>query len=420
MSNPQVQYRSIQPIWLGAAAMLVLCLPAVGQTQTLTYSASAYGSQASVAGTVILGKTAVVNVAPCTTKVGAQQSNNTASVSSPPLLTTGVTTTNAATTANSATASSEVNSVNALSGLVTADDVKAVSTTFQTGGNLQTTSAGSQFVNLVVAGIPITSTPAPNTAINLPGIGRVVLNEQKTAMGPATASLTVNMIHISVTVTNILGIAPGTQIVIANAQSALNVAPGPAALDGFAFGTQVLGSLVTSGRTALVQMPCLGTNGVTNMNSVTAVNVAGVLTTGTVTDTAEGDINASLTHGTTTSTVQAANLLSSLVSADVITAVANASTTDGSSFNFDGNGSTFLHLAVAGHPEITDNVAENTKISLGGLGTLFLRRVIRTTNSIEVRMIELSITQTNVFGLPIGTDIRIGDAEVSLHSVTHP
>ena len=46
-------------------------------------------------------------------------------------------------------------------------------------------------VNLVVAGVPITVLPAPNTSISLPGFGHVVLNEQITKMKSRSASFTV-------------------------------------------------------------------------------------------------------------------------------------------------------------------------------------------------------------------------------------
>jgi len=46
---------------------------------------------------------------------------------------------------------------------------------------------------------------------------------------------------------------------------------------------------------------------------------------------------------------------------------------------------------------------------------LWLRREIITSNSIEIRMIELIISVQNSLGIPVGTDIRIGVAEASAH-----
>ncbi|MGI8613852.1 MAG: choice-of-anchor P family protein, partial [Nocardioidaceae bacterium] len=72
-------------------------------------------------------------------------------------------------------------------------------------------------------------------------------------------------------------------------------------------------------------------------------------------------------------------------------------------------------LNVNGHPAIGANVAANTQVKINGLGTLYLHRVIHRSNSIEIRMIELVVTQTNPRGLPIGSDIKVSVAEASAH-----
>jgi hypothetical protein len=73
-------------------------------------------------------------------------------------------------------------------------------------------------------------------------------------------------------------------------------------------------------------------------------------------------------------------------------------------------------LKVSGHPGIHDNVPPNTKVKISGLGTLWLHRVIQTDNYIEVRMVELIVTQANKYGIAVGTEVRIADAHVSLHT----
>ena len=120
--------------------------------------------------------------------------------------------------------------------------------------------------------------------------------------------------------------------------------------------------------------------------------------------------------GETTSTVHGSNLASKLLTAKVIKADANASTTDGITFTFSDTGSKFVGVKVSGHPEINDNVPPNTKVKISGLGTLWLHRVIEGNNYIEVRMVELIVTQANTFGIAVGTDVRIADAHVSLHT----
>ena len=52
-------------------------------------------------------------------------------------------------------------------------------------------------------------------------------------------------------------------------------------------------------------------------------------------------------------------------------------------------------------------------ISIPGLGTLWLRREIRTATAIEIRMVELAVDHTNSLGIPAGTDIRVAVANAA-------
>jgi hypothetical protein len=46
--------------------------------------------------------------------------------------------------------------------------------------------------------------------------------------------------------------------------------------------------------------------------------------------------------------------------------------------------------------------------------------VITTSDSIEIRMLEIQITEANVLGLPIGADIRVCDSSIALLSANNP
>lgn len=74
-----------------------------------------------------------------------------------------------------------------LDGLITATGVVAIATSTADGSDFN----GSSVSNLVVNGIPITA-PAPNTRVDLPGVGYVLLNEQISTR----SGVTVNMIHV--------------------------------------------------------------------------------------------------------------------------------------------------------------------------------------------------------------------------------
>ena len=130
-----------------------------------------------------------------------------------------------------------------------------------------------------------------------------------------------------------------------------------------------------------------------------------LLDTGTIRNTATGTVNARTADGETTSTVQSANVLDGLVTADVVKATAHATKNADGTFTFTGDAS-FATLSVAGFPKIGVDVATNTKLDVG-VGTLYLNRVIRDANSIEVRAIELVLDN--------GDRIQVAVAHASAH-----
>jgi hypothetical protein len=263
-------------------------------------------------------------------------------------------------------------------------------------------------------GVPITVNPPPNTDINLPGFGHVVLNEQITRITPRLASFTVNMIHVFITQANILNIPVGTQIIVSQASSGLTSGV-QGTLGGQAYGTKAaVAHVITSPPSAQVGMSCLGTNGALRTNSVAEVQVPPLFSVGEVMDTARGTVDETSAVTELTSTVQGIDVVTSLVTASLVKADAHASNIGGT-LTFNDNGSMFVDLHVTGFPAIGDDVPPNTRLHIVGLGTLWLHRIIQTPNSIEVRMVELIVTEANGFGLSIGTDIQVAMAQASVH-----
>jgi hypothetical protein len=92
---------------------------------------------------------------------------------------------------------SELENVSILNGLITADIVTAIASSYRNGTGAASGSDGSGFVNLVVNGVALTSDVAPNTQLTLPGVGYVGLNEQiPTGDGLTSSGVTVNAIHV--------------------------------------------------------------------------------------------------------------------------------------------------------------------------------------------------------------------------------
>jgi len=236
------------------------------------------------------------------------------------------------------------------------------------------------------------------------------------------------MIHVRVTQQNQLGYPLGTDIIVAHVSSAIQQhEPVIATVDGHAYGTSAKGKVIApvvirlrSGQSAPISVPCLGTGGETRSNfiaSVKAPSDGSVLNATAIRTTARGTVGPSSATAETTATADAATVLSTLVQATAVTADAEASSSGGSP-SFSDAGSSYGSLSVAGHPDIGVDVPPNTQVTIAGLGTLWLHRVIQDSNSIEVRMIELEVTVPgNPLGLEVGTDVRVAVASASVHNV---
>jgi hypothetical protein len=393
--------------------------------QTVLYQASAYGTTAFVGDTLIVGQTGVASLQePCGTDIDNETVDGSGvGLNLYPIVTGGaVTTTASSSPTMTAQATASTANVSLLGGLITAQALNAVSTTTLTSSGFQVSAAGSSFTNLLIAGIPYNS-PAPNTNVNLIGLGYVVLNEQTSSISGKQGQLVVNMIDIHITVAgNLLGLQVGTEIIVSNATSGMIKAFAPGIVTGTSFGTSVSSTLINSSPTAPVSLPCFGTAGQTITNSVVSVNIADVLTSGTVTDTGKADLTNPYSTGQMTSQVEGLNLLSGLITANVIYSQVNT-TIAGSGGVFETGVGSFTGLAVAGYPGINDSVPYNTQVSIAGLGTLYLKRLISNfpnPDSTEMRMIELVINQTNTYNLPIGADIIISDAQITIIPAAEP
>jgi len=100
----------------------------------------------------------------------------------------------------SVTASAEAADVNILNGLIAAKAVLALATSYANGTTAASESDGSTLLNLVIAGVSYgDGAPAPNSRVELPGVGYVVINEQiASGDGVHSTGLTINMIHVYV------------------------------------------------------------------------------------------------------------------------------------------------------------------------------------------------------------------------------
>lgn len=395
-------------------AVMAFASTASASAQEYAFGASAYGTRVLVGKTLRSGRSALVTLG-CTSTAGLRHTNTAASVNVGHIVATGTIDTIARSmktkTGIGSRGSATTQYASLLNGLVKATAVRAVSTTNHntSKGAFSETAAGTRFVDLVVDGHHISGTPAANTKMALPGVGYVILNQQTFHTGTTSAGLTVIGIHLVVTHTNKSAVA-GTQVFVSVATSSLS-GPVKAILNGLAFGTSAnVGSTIIAGRSFPEYMACLGTNGVTKSNTAATVQIPGVLSTGAVTDTAEGTVTATQVAGKMTSTVHDLNLLGGEVTATAIRANVTASGKPPAL----GDHSTFTDLKVQGAPQLKGNPAPNTRIPLSGFGTLWLHRRIETSRGIRVIMVQLIITQKNSAHLPVGATIDVGYASVGV------
>jgi hypothetical protein len=405
-----------------ASATGISANPSAPQAGSRTlYTGLAYGTYLAVGDVVVSGTSAVAALPGCGTfNPPASAANTIGSVSVGSAFSTGVvnTTVNASIDQNGtlrSVATSEVNSLKIFDGLISATQLKEVSTTTHDTLGYHVSTAGTVLVSLVVLGVTIQN-PGVNKRINLPGIGYVIVNEQTLVQKPMSTTFTVNLLHVYVTKPNRFA-AVGTTIVMASAMSGIIMGLN-GTLSGFAYGTYSLitshPAVVLSGPTASINLGCSGTQGVVHANEISGINVANQFTTGTITDTAVGTTESPPVSGETTSTLAGVNVAAGLVTADTIKSDAHAQT-DGIKPIVSDAGSLFVNISVAGHPEITDAVAPNTSIAIAGLGTLWLKREYVGKNAIAIVMVELIVNQDNSLGIPIGTDIQIGVADAGAY-----
>jgi len=306
----------------------------------------------------------------------------------------------------------DVQGVNLLGGLIQATELKSVANTTATRFLARSSSTGTTFTGLKVAGISIVGTPRPNTKINLLGLGSVTLNEQSfPTIGPNESDIYVVAIDISVTVPlNLFGIPVGTHITVAAAGSNFSRPAFPVTLGGDAYALYAIGlnGAVTSGPWSLVFLPSC--TGGTNTVSLATVSLPGIVSTGTMTDTITGSINSQGGTVTSTSTIQGVNLLGGLITADAITGTATASYgTSGST-----SASTTLANFNIGGIAVTANPGPNTFLAVPGFGYVeFNEQYNNTTTGLaamQMHAVDIFITVPNPL-LPIGARIFLGSAD---------
>ena len=182
---------------LVASISLSLVVLTAGPTDAASVGGAAYGARLETQLGPQLAKTPFVDLDP---KAGPS-SADAPSVDLASMLRTGPLSAQTAggfgAESTSARSRTTVQKVDVLDGLITADLVLATASSVADGRRAMSRADGSTILGLRIKGEPVQRLLTPNTYIDIPDVGYVVINEQlPTGDGVADTGITVNMIHV--------------------------------------------------------------------------------------------------------------------------------------------------------------------------------------------------------------------------------
>ena len=377
------------------------------------YAADAYGS-AITSGTTIESDPTSPAPLPCRAPLGSVNTNHAAAATPPQLGNLGAVTTRSAsrrigTKGVETTSRSRISPVNLFGGELVAKSIRSTATQKHTSTGFHS-SAATTILGLVINGQKQQQDPKKDQTYSLPGVGSLVLNHQTTLKRPGGRAIRVDGMQITTSATNTMGLPKGSVITFAHSAAALK-APIADEVHGAAIGSEsrFLGT-GTTGKSAEKLLSCDGTGGKTETHNVDASTIPSAAVSGTFSSSVAGQV-AKHPWATTRERIAGLNVLAGVVQAKTVIARAHVKRR-ASGLVRSTAGSSFGGLKVTGAPALGDNVPANTKRALPGIGTLYLDRITKTKNGIQVRMIEL-VLSTARDGLSKGTVITVGEAKAS-------
>jgi len=397
------------------ASTLTLALPDLAEAATHTsFGGSVYGSTVKVGTLASSGKTSYVPM--CTSKSDYTRAANAAGLNLPGIASVGAVQTRVrssrTSTGISSTSTTSTGATSLLGSVVSAKAITTTARSHKSTKGVYSVSGSSVFVGLRVGGRSVTATPSKNTDITVPGIATVRLNAQSTSTKYGAHRQNVTALKVTLLSGNKLGLPVGT-IVVGSASATL-APPVHHRAYGYGYGSRLTvgkGSTLSSGATSAVHIPCGGSNGVTLSNNTAAVNLASALRAGATKTTAKSTDTATSTVASTSATTAGANLLGGVVTMDAVTAKAST-TRKGSALTRSTTGTSVVGLKVNGR-SVRVSTAENTKVDILGVGTLTLRKAVRSTNGVTVYAAQLVLGSARG-GLAAGTVLNVGVAQAGV------
>lgn len=305
--------------------------------------------------------------------------------------------------------------------LLEVDGLHAVARSRARIGSATSDTDESFFGAIRIAGLNLPLHIAPNTRIQLLGLGTIVLNEQiEFNTGPVNSYAEVNMVDITLGLNNLLHQPAGTRILIGHSISADNIVSVLAAMHAHAYGlTAELGV----GNLASVQLGHLpnteiGCTGGTNSANAIDLHLAGLVDAGIADTSASGKLDAATSKVEVSSSEKIVNLslLSGFIRVGLLQADARAvysSTSRQSSGDFQAS-----RIAIGGLRLLSHIYAPDLRVNLPGLGYVIFDEIIPNKAGIgyAINALDIYVTASNRWHLAVGLRVIIGhvDAGISI------
>lgn len=309
--------------------------------------------------------------------------------------------------------------VSLLDGLITANAIETEATATINGAGDVSRTGRTKFIGVRIGDQRIPINVARNTAIVIPGVLRVVVNEVRGQLG-GDALIKSQATGLRITLLKPRdGLSAGASIELTPTMARILL---PVPIDGepafgYAYSSRVsvhAGDAVNvmSAPTAVVICPAGGTNGVDLTNAAAKALLPGVVKVNGLANTANATVTDAETEATMTAEIGAVDLLNGLITLDAVTSTARVRQV-GANPPTKRASSKIVGLSIGGD-EIPIGVDPNTVIEIPGLVKVIINERTRLPfpyNGIAVRAL-------HVIALPgapddiAGLDVEVGVAGV--------
>lgn len=315
------------------------------------------------------------------------------------------------------TSYSRIAGVSLLNGLITANAIETTATATIRGDDVSR-NGRTKFVGVKIGDTRIPLNVAKNTAIVIPGVIKVVVNEVRGQMG-GDALIKSQATGLRITLLESRdGLRQGASIELTPtmARILLPVPINGEPAFGYAYSSRVAAHVgdevnVMSAPTAIVICPAGGTSGAQIENGTARAVLPGIVQARGLGNIADATVTSRRTVATMTAKIAAVDLLGGLITLDAVTSTARVVKVKGKKLRRTGNAK-IVGLTIAGNP-IDIGVGPNTTIKVPGLVKVIInertRLKRRPYNGIAVRAL-------HVIALPdapediAGIDIELGVA----------